>query len=180
MFLLKRMTYNLIRKTTFLTKTMKKNTLLYLILIVLIVINGIFIYVFLNRPDISPTKQKGNPTEFIATELGFNEVQLEKLKLLDQSHRENMERNDNEIRGLKDQLFSNLSKSLLNASDIDSITSLIGLKEKEKDMNLFKHFRSIQEICDDDQKERLQLLLKDALRPIGRRGREGRPPPPRR
>ena len=73
---------------------MKKNTLLYLILFVLLVMNGFFIYTFLNNPNVKPIRPKGSPTEFISNQLDFNEVQLDKLERLDDSHRRTMMKKD--------------------------------------------------------------------------------------
>jgi protein CpxP len=158
---------------------MKKNTLLYLILMVLVVMNGFFIYTFLNKPNQNPTRLKGNPTEFIAKELGFNEAQLDKLKILDDSHKRAMKRSDDELKELKDVLFGNLSNPTDRPSTIDSLTTLIGIIEKEKDMNVFKHLKSIQDLCTDNQKQRFQKIITEAMhRPKGQPGREGAPPPP--
>lgn len=156
---------------------MKKNTLLYLILIVLVVMNGFFIYTFLNKPNEAPARKKGNPTEFIAKELDFSKTQLDKLKTLDDLHRITMMKSDNEIKELKDLLFGSLSDTVIKSFTIDSLTTLIGIREKEKDINVFNHLKSIQEICNDDQKQRFQKIIKDAMRPKGSPQREGRPPP---
>ena len=159
---------------------MKKNTLLYIILLVLIIMNGFFLYNYLGKPvNNRPMKQTGNPSEFIAKKLRFNDSQLEKLHTLDEVHREKMMRTEDAIKELKDVLFGNLSNETVKSSTIDSLTTLIGIREKEKDMNVFNHFREIQNICDENQKKRLEKILKDALRPPGQPGREGEPPPPR-
>ena len=114
--------------------------------------NGFFIYTFLNKPNEAPARKKGNPTEFIAKELDFSKTQLDKLKTLDDLHRITMMKSDNEIKELKDLLFGSLSDTVIKSFTIDSLTTLIGIREKEKDINVFNHLKSIQEICNDDQK----------------------------
>lgn len=158
---------------------MKGNKLQNILLIFLIIMNIFFLYNYLGKPDNRPIGQKGNPSDFIAKELQFNDSQLEKLKALDEVHSEKMMRTDEEIKELKDELFGNLSNLSVKPSIIDSLTTLIGVREKEKDMNVFSHFRKIQNICNENQKKRLEKILKDALRPQGQLDREGQPPPPR-
>ena len=58
---------------------------------------------------------------------------------------------------------------------VDSITTLIAQREKEKETEVFYHFKSIQEICNEKQKEKFKDMINDAIRPGGLRD-QGPPP----
>ncbi|MGB1211344.1 MAG: hypothetical protein ACPG41_07955 [Lacinutrix venerupis] len=58
---------------------MKKNTVLYVLLIVLIIMNGFFLFNYLGRPQHKGVKES---SAFIVKELNFNASQLKKLQHL--------------------------------------------------------------------------------------------------
>ena len=176
---------------------MKKNTLLYILLFFLIIVNGFFLYNYLGRPEANRGNEPKDPMVFIAEQLKFDSDQLQKMENLNKRHHQNMRRINDDLKELKDGLFNRLSDVSINKKDVDSITALIGQKEKEKDTEAFYHFRSIQELCNEKQKEKFNKIINDALRkgggdrppqdgrdrngppsPPNRGGHEGPPPPP--
>ncbi len=116
---------------------------------------------------------------FIAKELNFDATQLEKMEAINNGHHQNMKRISDDLRGLKDDLFKELSNTDLQNETVDSLTTLIGNKQKERETEVFYHFRSIQDICNEKQSEKFEVIIKDALRKGDNNGPEGqRPPPP--
>ncbi len=162
---------------------MKKNTPLYLLLVVLLLANGFFLFKhFGDKPDYRG-KDDRRQKNFIARQLNFNDSQLQQYQVLKSSHREVMNGYDDEIRILKDKFYSNLSDENIKTSVIDSIATLISEKEKLKDIAVFNHFSEVRKICDEDQKEQFGTIIKDALHKNNRKGRDGpqkREGPPRR
>lgn len=152
---------------------MKKNTLLYIILIVLLLANGYFISQHLGRSDRGDRRSRG-PENFISKQLGLDASQLQQYQKLRTSHRETMKSIDADIRVLKDEFFSNLSNESIRPSEIDSIASLISEKEKLKDIGVFNHFKALRALCNDEQKAKFNEIMKDGLRPRGRK--DGRKP----
>lgn len=153
---------------------MKKNLLLYILLAFLILVNGFFLFHFFKGPPHGKPGRGGDLAHFLAKELQFNESQMQQLRALNKGHHQEIQLLLGEIRTLKDALFNNLSEKEYSKSAIDSITSLIGEREKEKDLRTFYHFKAIQDMCDASQKEKFQHIVKDALH------RHGKRPPPRR
>ena len=152
---------------------MTKNTILYVLLAFLFIANGFFLYDYLGKPD--RDGPRNNPEQFIVKELNFNADQMQEFKGLGKNHRERMMRLDQEQKQLKDQLFSKVSEKNINPLEINSIGSLIGENNKNKDLEVFNHFRSIQEICDNNQKEKFKRIIMDALHK-GASPRPGGPP----
>jgi len=150
---------------------MKKNIVLYVLLVFLIVVNGIFLFLFLNK---SPRKGQ-NPEDFIIKELKFDKDQLNNFKQLSGEHHKKMRDLSKDIRELKDELFTKIRDTQVSDKTIDSITNLISNKEQIKDKLVFYHFRVLRAICNDKQKKRFDKIIKDGLH----RGRGGIKPPRR-
>ena len=154
---------------------MKKNTILYVLLIFLIIVNGFFLFNYLKGGNDNKRIEPKRNRDFIVKELNFDATQLEQFNVKSEEHHETMKRLSDEIKGLKDNLFPNLFDETINESVIDSLMSLICVKEKEQEKEIFYHFRAIQEIANDKQKEKFKTILMDALR---QNDHGKRPPPP--
>tara|TARA_R110000868_G_scaffold50170_2_gene160594 strand:+ start:140 stop:649 length:510 start_codon:yes stop_codon:yes gene_type:complete len=153
---------------------MKKNLTLYILLAFLIVANGFFLIHYLGNPERRAQSDRGeNPDNFIVQELKFNDSQKEQFIVLSDAHRKEMQSISEELRNLKDGLFSKISDESVNERYVDSITSLIGEKEKAIDIATFNHFKSIRKLCNEKQKEKFNRIIKDA---IHRGGQQGSPP----
>ena len=149
---------------------MKKNILLYSILIVLLLANGFFISQNIGGPDRGDRRGKG-PESFISKQLDLDASQQQQYQKLTSTHREAMKSIDTDIRVLKDEFFSNISNESITTLEIDSIASLISDKEKLKDIEVFNHFKALRAICNDEQKAKFNAIMKDGLRPPGRKNR---------
>lgn len=165
---------------------MKKNLPLYILLIFLIIVNGFFVFNYLGRPNFEKDNPSKDPASFLTEELGFSELQIKEIEVINKKQHENMMTINHDVRRLKDELFSKLSSETINEQVVDSITTLIGLKQKEMDKMAFYHFRSIQEVCNDSQKEKFKTIMNDALqrgsnnreRLPNKEGEERKGPPP--
>ncbi|MBU2938574.1 hypothetical protein KO494_03380 [Lacinutrix sp. C3R15] len=153
---------------------MKKNTILYVFLAFLIVVNGYYLVNSFNNQNNKRNEGK-KPVSFIKQQLNFTESQSQSFEKLNNKHHANMMQINDALKELKDALFNNLSSDSVNEKTVDSLTSLIGNKQKVIETEIFYHFKSIQDLCNDKQKEKLKNILKDALR---RGENEDRPPHP--
>ena len=140
---------------------MTKNKILYVLLAFLIIANGFFLYDYLGKPDRNGLRN--NSQQFIVKELNFNADQMQEFKEIGKDHRERMMKLDQEDKKLKDQLFSKISEKNVIPLEIERITSLIGENRKNKDLEVFNHFRAIQKICNDLQKQKFKKFVMDAL-----------------
>tara|TARA_R110002050_G_scaffold4573_1_gene22045 strand:+ start:28692 stop:29186 length:495 start_codon:yes stop_codon:yes gene_type:complete len=163
---------------------MKKNLLLYILLLFLIIVNGFFLYNYLGNNEKEGFKEPIRPDEFLLKELKFDGAQQELFNELGKKHHHTMRGLSDGIKVLKDNLFKGLSDSSLSSINIDSIATLIGEKTKARDLEALRHFKSIQELCNDKQKEKFNKIISDALRkgarnqgPPRRERLEGNRPP---
>ncbi|WP_452218829.1 Spy/CpxP family protein refolding chaperone [Lacinutrix undariae] len=166
---------------------MKKNLILYILLVFLILANGFFLVNYLGRPE----AHQGNkgPGDFLSKELNFDAAQMQEFKKLNKNHHKNIEDLLKELQELKHELFIRSYQDIEDAIIIDSIASRIGENEKQKDLLSFKYFKSIRALCNDTQKKEFKNLIEKSLKGgerVGapdheRRGRdenENPPPPP--
>lgn len=153
---------------------MKKNTSLYILLCFLIIVNGFFLYNYLGNGDDKKRGRPGDSMGFVIKQLKFDDNQMEMLDVLNEEHHRKMVRISNQNRNLKDALFGKLSDTSITNKYIDSITRLIGRNVAELDKEAFHHFRAIEGICTDKQKEKFKSIIKEA---IGKGGRKNGPPP---
>ncbi|ALJ04682.1 hypothetical protein APS56_05835 [Pseudalgibacter alginicilyticus] len=154
---------------------MKKNILLYILLSFLIIVNGFFLYNYMGKPGINKEKGNKDPMSFIIKQLKFDDSQLETLENINKEHRQNMRRIDFNRKELKDLLYSKIFDTSNSKKVIDSLTKLIGQKETELETEVFYHFKSIHELCNDTQKNKFKEIINNALRNDNERNR--RPPP---
>jgi Spy/CpxP family protein refolding chaperone len=151
---------------------MKKNTLLYILVVFLLVMNGYFMYeIFVDKRPKGP-----NPGKFLAKELQFDAAQMEAFSEMNDQHHEDMMAIMRDVRRLKDELFDYISLPTYDEEKVRQLTAEIGEKTRLRDEKTFYHFKEVQKICTDEQRTRFNELIKEALRPGRRRG--GRPPGP--
>lgn len=143
---------------------MKKNSVLYILLIVLIIMNGFFLYNYLGRPEHKGPKENG---EFIVKALGLNETQLKQFRSVEKSHHNSMKNIGDNVKVYKDELFQKISASEVNQDEIDSLIRLISEKEILKEKAIFNRLRGIYNLCNAEQKQRFSNIIKKARRPDG-------------
>lgn len=153
---------------------MKKHTILYTLIIVLVIANGYFLFnQFGDKGKRGHRGERKGPIEFIVKKLDFNESQVAQLEKINIVHKEKFEKISKETRALKSQLFNAVFTNDLNKRQLDSLLFQLGDKAMDRDAELFYHFKAIKEICDDTQIEKFEKMLKEVLRKKGRsRGRK--------
>ncbi|WP_136466429.1 hypothetical protein [Flagellimonas onchidii] len=149
---------------------MKKNLLLTILLVFLMVMNGVLLFLVLNKPD----KRKGPPRMFISGQLGFDKGQQSEFLEIDRIHHLKMREISNRSRDLKEYLFSRIGDTNFTEQKLDSITNLIGRLSADKENEVFSYFKRIESICNKDQKIKLGIIVQQALK----RGPKPHGPPP--
>ena len=152
---------------------MKKNTLLYIIIILLLGFNGYFVATQFKKPP--PRNKRGGPDVFITKELNFDENQMAQFDLLFEPHDNKMRALSRQKRELKDQLFKMMFQEDVPQTRIDAILEEIGQNEQERDRQVFQHFREVRKICNESQRKKFEKLVVGALHRNG----PGPGPPPR-
>lgn len=154
-----------------------KTKLLPILLGVLLVMNGILIFLLIKKPH---ENRRPNPNRsFLTEQLQFTKNQKEEFRELDKTHRGFMQEIDREIRQEKDELFSSYSDG--NISPEKKINA-IGTLEAKKEAEIHRFFSAVRELCKENQVDKFDNIIKQALKGGGRKPlrRKGDNPPPRR
>ncbi len=152
---------------------MKKNSLLYILLAFLILVNGFFVLTHLRKP----AKRFMGPEAFIVKELKFDDSQIKKFNELTREHHETLKDLGDTTRDLKENLLSSTTDGSIIEHEIDSIIDLLGEKQKEKEKAMYNNMKAIHDLCNEEQKQKFQHIIRDAMHRNG--AHEGdRPPPP--
>lgn len=143
---------------------MKNNSFLYVLLVFLIIVNGFFIYNFLNTDKLPEFAEPKNVKQFIAETLEFNESQKAQFYKLEKAHHKELRKLGDDTKFLKDRLFNKLSDTSVSKEEIDSITRLIGDKEAISNKKIFNYFKEIEAICNSDaQRKAFKTIIQDAI-----------------
>jgi hypothetical protein len=162
-----------------------KSKLLPILLVMLILLNGVLIFMLIKKTHKNVAQNQERT--FLANQLEFTEEQQIKFIHLDELHREAMRALEEQTRRHKDLLFHSFSDGAVN---IDSLSQIIGKINGEKEVEVFRFFKSVREICTVEQQEKFDTIIEKALKG-GQNGppregmnhppmREGMPPPPPR
>ena len=154
---------------------MKKNILLIVLFVFLMVMNGVLLFLVVEKP----AQRQRPPRKFISSQLDFNDEQTDRFMELDQEHHRKMRRIDDELHELKNMLFSQLGNADLSDEELDSLTQSIGELTKARETEVFRYFGQIEKICNETQKRKLKRIVSGALRPRppGNGPPPGGPPP---
>ena len=143
-----------------------KSKILPILLFLLIVLNGVLIFMLVNKPHERLENRSGG--NFLTSQLEFTESQKKDFYSLDKKHKNVMMKIDDEVRRNKDVLFNSFSN---NDIKLDSIASEIGLLEGKKEIEVFTFFNKVRKMCTDEQIIKFDNIIKQALH-----GVDNRPP----
>lgn len=158
-----------------------KSKLLPIILFLLILLNGVLIFMLVKKPQ-NRFNQKSK-SNFLTQELQFSEDQTMQFNEFERIHRDVMMEIEEQVREQKDVLFNSFQKEGIN---LDSLTTKIGLLQGDKDLEVYVFFKKVRTLCTLEQSEKFDKIIKKALRG-GQRGPGGEggptnegdmPPPP--
>lgn len=183
-------------------ETISKNKLLFTIIVILVLINistlSLVWYGRFKQPPFPPPPppmmepRDGPPPEgkaFLKEQLKLTDAQMEAIDKIREAHISQIRKIKEDMKGLKDKLFSNLKNPGADTNTIRDITNQIGNIEARVDIITFDNFREVRKICTDEQKKKFDEIILDVMkmgappegRPNGRRGPPGMPgdePPP--
>jgi len=104
---------------------------------------------------------KSNNIQFIENELQLNSEQVKKVKEMRIEHFETASKLQDGIGELKKELFDELFFDDPNKIKANEIADRIGAKHTQLEKLAFNHFLEMKELCEIDQRKKLENLLND-------------------
>lgn len=157
---------------------MEKTKLLTITVIGLLLLNiATLVFLFLNgpKPDRLPHEGRREPKEIIIEKLHFDAQQQKEYAKLIQWHRGEINQLDDNIRQVKNDLYSGLSEKEINVKTKDSLIILLNSYQKKIEETHFKHFEDIKKLCKPEQQEDFKALTEELSKIFSR----NKPPRPR-
>ena len=149
----------------------KKNNILLISLIVMVVINIVTISSIWLRPgkerieDVRIERVILNDPppggDRLAEMIGFRREQAEKFEELKRAHHREAGRILHELKQKKQDLILKVTKEPANHEEVIKSAEEIGTKQKELELLTFNHFKDIRELCDEGQKKRFDEVIVD-------------------
>jgi len=134
---------------------MRKEKLLWILIIVLILVNGATIFFMLSGRRPAP----GDKFDRTITEvLQLNQVQIRQFNIMKREHHQEMIRVDREMQSTYEKYFYLLSDTG-NILEKDSLETVLGNNQKEKIQITYQHFNELKSICTSEQKEKFKELI---------------------
>lgn len=141
------------------------------ILVVILLITNVAMLVFF--VFLKPTPPQGqnrakrggyDVTVFLEKEVGFTKAQMAAYDSLRTQHWNTMKPNFNGMRIAKDSFYQQLYRASVADSVINAYGDSIALKQKAIDMQVFRHFQQVRNLCTDDQRPKFDSLINQVIR----------------
>lgn len=152
---------------------MKRETLLTVLVILLLIINvGTLCFMFLGGA-FRPFEGHHHPPDMIVKKLGLNSDQQLQFKALIDEHRSGMMNLDESNKAITQKYLNLLKEEKVNTALKDSLEQQLADIQKHRADITLRHFESLKAICDSVQRHKFSELLPDLIFVMS-----GGPPPP--
>lgn len=150
---------------------MTKQTLLSIAVGLLLAMNGVAVWLLLQRHDGPPgPPPEERPKRMVIERLGFDKDQVAKYEELITAHRRAIGENDRRMRAAREALFADLRSPVTNVRD--SLANVIGGLQTEVERIHHGHFAQVRALCRPDQIPNFDALIGELAGFFGQR-----PPP---
>ncbi|MCB0514700.1 MAG: hypothetical protein R2798_04255 [Chitinophagales bacterium] len=106
---------------------------------------------------------ENRPRNAVIEKLGFDDAQIAQYDQLIATHRQQIHQNDSLMLLQKEQLYAYLNKTP-NTAAVDSLTTEMGILQKNTEKIHFQHFMDIKNICTPEQLPKFELFTQEINR----------------
>lgn len=140
---------------------LRNNKLLLLIIGVLLVANiGLLWFYVWNKPTkVNARTQIESPPARLKRELGFNDQQATIYDSLREQHYNSIRPMFEDLRNSRDSLFKLMHQPLVDDSLIAIQSEIVYEKQKAIDLKMHRYFRSLRDLCTEEQKPKMDSFL---------------------
>lgn len=136
---------------------------LFLLIIAILLLTNIAMLFFLFTKDGGtkppPKNKDAVAKEFLQTEIGFSDAQLQQYDTLAKQHRERMKGTFDEMRKSKEQQFKELGRHSFSDSAIaDAVTQSVE-KQKIMELQFYNHMLDVRKLCTAGQLPKFDSLF---------------------
>jgi Spy/CpxP family protein refolding chaperone len=157
---------------------MSKTRSLVTIIIFLLITNVgmLLFFVFSSKPSVKkePGREQGGGSMFnsLQKEVGFSTAQLDRYQALRKEQRDIVRPLFGELRAAKKDFYVLLYADTISDSLVIVDADSIAQKQKRLDLQMFRYFKNIRNICTPDQLQKFDSTVnKVVIRMVGRSGK---------
>lgn len=138
-----------------------RSKILILIIVALLISNVVLLgFMFFGKKDNRKPQDRGKSfSEYFEKQLGFTPEQSATFEELSAKHFENLRPLLKEVRIAKDSMFRLMRLSQVSDSALDNAAAYLAQKEKAQELQSFRHFSKVRELCTDEQKPKFDSLI---------------------
>lgn len=143
----------------------KQNKFLILAVVLLIIINIAMLVMMLSNRKGHDGKSKGmgDPTDYIAKEVGMTDKQKEDFRKIQEDHFTSLKPLFDSIRSLKKARFEVMKSDNVNDSTIANYSSLIAEQQALIDMAAVKNFRTVRAMFSGEQQKKYDAFVEKMI-----------------
>ncbi|MEP7251216.1 MAG: hypothetical protein ABI683_02515 [Ginsengibacter sp.] len=145
----------------------KKNKSLISIIIFLLITNiaMLVFFVFLNEPadKSSANENQGRFSKALQQDVGFSKEQYDQYQLLRKANFDKVRPMFNDVRTAKFRMYDLLYTEPVSDSVLQNKAALIGEKQEELDIQMFRHFERARKICTGEQLPKFDTAVKQLI-----------------
>lgn len=150
-----------------------KNKNLLVIIVVLLLTNITLLGYFLwfKNPGKDPhagNRDRWSVADMLKKEVGFDTVQITRYREMRENQKQVLRPMFDAMRTAKDSMFSQLGKSGPDDSLVLQMAAVIGQRQQELDLQTFRYFSKVRELCTPDQVPVYDSLINQMFRKMGR------------
>lgn len=156
---------------------MNKVTLLTLLVVVLLIVNGISLYMLFKKHG---GRRDGAPNpRMLFAKLQLDDKQEQQFEELRKVHFKERDQLRAEDVRLRKELAAMISKEVTDSLKLDSLTSLLAANRKQFELGIYNHFRQLQLLLKPEQKPKFEQIMNEIImrQSQGDRRSPGKPPP---
>ncbi|HVZ95548.1 MAG TPA: periplasmic heavy metal sensor [Chitinophagaceae bacterium] len=155
--------------------SVKKNKALVSIIIFLLITNVAMLVFFLvlNNHSPKPPRNHDGLSGMLQKDVGFSKQQLDAYESLRKGQLDSVHALFDELKKEKIDFYNMIYASSMDDSTLEAAAENIAAKQKELEIKMFYHFKTVRAICTPDQLPKFDSTLKKVVvRMISRAGKD--------
>jgi hypothetical protein len=150
-----------------------RNKNLLVIIVVLLLTNIALLGYFLwfknsGKEQHSNNRERTGIADMLRKEVGFDTVQMTSYREMRETQKQVLRPMFDAMRTAKDSLFSQIGKSGPEDTLVLKMAAVIGQRQQDLDMQTFRYFSKVRELCKPDQVRAYDSLITQMFRRMGR------------
>ncbi|RPE08975.1 periplasmic heavy metal sensor [Chitinophaga lutea] len=154
-------------------ETFARNKVLSLLVLVLLLTNILMLVFFVwMKPEPKHAfkrDSRGDVMQVLEKEVGFSPAQMDQYKKLKDQHWDRMKPYFGEMRTARNNFYNLLNQASVPDSTVQRLADSIAAKQKQMDLQTFRHFEQVKAICTPEQQPRFDSLVQQVIKKMGGR-----------